>query len=99
MTVWQGMGALVQRGRWQKGLFGPLSPKRANRLYYRGTGANKGGRLTRKGNFIKMYQRMKFLNVPELEGFGLTPYVSKATPWIKNVDSVDVDVDVEKKDA
>ena len=57
-----------------------LSPKKGNRLYYKGKGGNKGGRHTSKGKYIIDPEKLLTLRVPDLTDFKLKPYVSAETP-------------------
>ncbi|GBG28976.1 54S ribosomal protein L27, mitochondrial [Hondaea fermentalgiana] len=81
MTVAAALRTTVERGA--KKLRGPLSPKRGNRHYYKGKGGWKGGFVSKHGNFIKDYSKMKFILPPDLTDCELTAYVSNATPQIK----------------
>jgi hypothetical protein len=55
-----------------------LSSKDGNDQYYKGTGAVKGGSLNSKGRFIVDPLKRKYIQMPDLTGFELKPYVSKA---------------------
>uniref|UniRef100_A0A7S2RFS1 39S ribosomal protein L41, mitochondrial n=1 Tax=Rhizochromulina marina TaxID=1034831 RepID=A0A7S2RFS1_9STRA len=57
----------------------PLSPKRARKGYYKGNGCRSEGRHTSKGGFVVDKNRLLELVVPDLQGFKLKPYVSRAT--------------------
>ena len=61
----------------------PLSPKRANRRFYKGKGGTSEGRHTRKGRYVMDPDKMLTLEVPDLSGFELKPYVSRFTPKVK----------------
>jgi len=74
--------ALLLRGPRRR-VMGPMSPKRGNKNYYKGKGAKVGGRLTSTAQFRKDYTKMRFFVIPDLAGFELTPYVSRATPEVK----------------
>mmetsp|Transcript_11420 Transcript_11420/g.13094 ORF Transcript_11420/g.13094 Transcript_11420/m.13094 type:complete len:94 (-) Transcript_11420:1150-1431(-) len=63
-----------------RGMYGNVSPKRGNRLYYKGKGGLKPGRHTKHGRYVLDPKRKKELVVPELEGFTLKPYVSRELP-------------------
>jgi large subunit ribosomal protein L41 len=57
-----------------------LTSKKGNRIFYKGRGANKGGRTTSKGKFIMDPEKMLSLQVPDLAGCTLKPYVSTDAP-------------------
>ena len=61
----------------------PLSPKRANRRFYKGKGGTSEGRHTRKGRYVMDPDKMLTLEVPDLSGFELKPYVSRFTPKVQ----------------
>ncbi len=63
--------------------FGASSSKRGNRFYYKGRGSWKGGFNTKNGKFQAEPSKMRFLVVPDLTDFKLTPYVANDTPVIK----------------
>lgn len=89
MTI--GLGLLARTGFGSRpmtimtraSLYGPLSPKRGNKEFYKGTGAVKGGRHTKKGKYIIDPRKQKHIMMPELTGFQLKPYVSMETPLPK----------------
>jgi len=76
-TVGGVIASILARGR-----FGNIGPKKGNRLYFKGTGANTGGFLSSKGKFIKLLSKQKFLVVPDLKDFPLKAYVAKDTPKV-----------------
>ena len=62
--------------------FGPATSKTGNKHYNRGRGAWKGGFISSKGQFVRDDSRMKFMVVPDLTDFKLTPYVARDTPKV-----------------
>ena len=46
-----------------------MTGKRANKNYYKGTGANSEGHHTRKGGYITDKRKMLNLMIPNMEGF------------------------------
>eukprot|EP00039_Didymoeca_costata_P006585 m.91564 g.91564 ORF g.91564 m.91564 type:complete len:132 (+) comp13308_c0_seq3:260-655(+) len=59
---------------------GVMSPKKGNKQYFKGTGANTPGFITRKGRFrVDPYKVVRFI-VPDLNDFNLKPYVSHKCP-------------------
>ncbi|KNB46064.1 39S ribosomal protein L41 [Blastocystis sp. subtype 4] len=57
----------------------PLSPKRGNREYYKGNGCRSAGRHTAH----VLSEKSLVLDVPDLTGFKLKPYVAYSTPKVK----------------
>lgn len=56
----------------------PLTNKKAKKGYYKGNGATMEGRITSKGKFIADPRKKLQLIVPDLTGFKLKPYISRA---------------------
>lgn len=56
----------------------PMTSKMGNKNYYKGKGATKEGTLNSKGRFITDPSRRLEIVAPNLDGFKLKPYVSKA---------------------
>mmetsp|Transcript_14672 Transcript_14672/g.26287 ORF Transcript_14672/g.26287 Transcript_14672/m.26287 type:complete len:97 (-) Transcript_14672:35-325(-) len=63
--------------------YGPRTSKHGNKRYNRGRGAWKGGFLTTTARFVPVESKKIFIQVPELEGFDLKPYVARTTPLVK----------------
>ncbi|XP_024544221.1 39S ribosomal protein L41-B, mitochondrial-like [Selaginella moellendorffii] len=59
-----------------------LSPKRAEKNYYKGKGVINYGRLTKKGGFSVLLHKLPKFVVPDLTGFKLKPYVAHNVPKI-----------------
>jgi hypothetical protein len=78
-AVGRALGAQAVRGARR---FGPATSKKGNLGYNRGRGAWKGGFLSSKGRFVPDEARKKFMVVPDLTGFELTPYVALDTPKV-----------------
>lgn len=55
----------------------PLTSKQAGPNYYKGYGGGAMGSHTRRGGYILDYSKIRTYVVPDLEGFHLTPFVSK----------------------
>ncbi|KAK0640936.1 mitochondrial ribosomal protein L27-domain-containing protein [Cercophora newfieldiana] len=55
-----------------------LTTKDVNKGYYKGTGSGSMGRHTKHGGYIIDWSKVRTYVVPPLEGFKLTPFVSKA---------------------
>lgn len=71
-------GGLARKGN------ASLHPKFGPRLYYKGYGARRMGRKTRKGGFVVEWDRkVPQYVVPDLTDCQLKPYVSAKTPLIK----------------
>eukprot|EP00752_Nemacystus_decipiens_P009729 g8689.t1 len=56
----------------------PMTSKMGNKNFYKGKGSTKEGRLNSKGRFIVDPEKRLEIIAPDLEGFKLKPYVSKA---------------------
>ncbi|KAK5661938.1 hypothetical protein OQA88_10048 [Cercophora sp. LCS_1] len=54
-----------------------LTTKDVNKGFYKGTGTGSMGRHTNKGGYIIEWSKVRTYVVPSLEGFKLTPFVSK----------------------
>jgi hypothetical protein len=78
-AVGRAVGAQAVRGARR---FGPATSKKGNMGFNRGRGAWKGGFLSSKGRFVVDDARKKFMVVPDLTGFELTPYVALDTPKV-----------------
>eukprot|EP01129_Flabellula_baltica_P007692 TRINITY_DN3006_c0_g1_i1.p1 TRINITY_DN3006_c0_g1~~TRINITY_DN3006_c0_g1_i1.p1 ORF type:complete len:150 (-),score=49.35 TRINITY_DN3006_c0_g1_i1:20-469(-) len=80
---------------------GIQTPKRGNRLNYKGYGAPTMGKHTSKGRFKIMVSRIPEIVVPDLSDCDLKPYVANNTPKVKvapptvpeiNLDEIEVDI-------
>ena len=73
---------LPVRGKFSKrqDRIGNTTPKRMNRRYYKGKGANKGGFVTSKGVFVRDASRIMTIIPPDLTDCKLGPYVEHGTP-------------------
>ncbi|TYZ62161.1 hypothetical protein PybrP1_009632 [[Pythium] brassicae (nom. inval.)] len=58
----------------------PLTPKRANRRFYKGNGCRNEGVHGKRGRYIVDQDKLLQLEVPDLTGFKLKAYVSPLTP-------------------
>ncbi|EOD50131.1 putative 50s ribosomal protein 27 protein [Neofusicoccum parvum UCRNP2] len=54
-----------------------LTTKQTGKGYYKGTGSGSMGSHTKHGNYIINYNKVRTYVVPNLEGFELTPFVTK----------------------
>lgn len=54
-----------------------LTTKQAGHNYYKGTGSGSMGRHTKHGGFVVEWHKVRTYVVPQLEGFHMTPFVSK----------------------
>lgn len=57
-----------------------VTGKKGNQQFYKGKGGVKGGRFTKGGGYVIDPAKLKFLEVPDLTGFELTPYVPRTVP-------------------
>ncbi|KAK8822991.1 hypothetical protein WA556_001882, partial [Blastocystis sp. ATCC 50177/Nand II] len=60
----------------------PLSPKRGNKEYYKGNGCKPAGKHTKHGGYYVQKEKKMVLDVPDLTGFKLKPYVAFSTPLV-----------------
>nr|CCA25219.1 unnamed protein product putative [Albugo laibachii Nc14] len=58
----------------------PLTSKRANRRFYKGKGCRNEGKHGKRGRYILNSDKLLTLDVPDLTGFKLKPYVSPLAP-------------------
>ena len=75
---------LPVRGKFSKrqDIIGNTTPKRMNRRYYKGKGANKGGFVTNKGVFVRDASRTMTIIPPDMTDCKLGPYVEHGTPRV-----------------
>lgn len=77
---------MLQRGSKTKGMRGNVSPKRGNRFFYKGSGCRKLGTHGRRGKYY-MYpnlESMLNMDIPDLRGFELKPYVPITEDWVES---------------
>eukprot|EP00553_Chaetoceros_curvisetus_P009401 CAMPEP_0204621980 /NCGR_PEP_ID=MMETSP0717-20131115/7634_1 /ASSEMBLY_ACC=CAM_ASM_000666 /TAXON_ID=230516 /ORGANISM="Chaetoceros curvisetus" /LENGTH=84 /DNA_ID=CAMNT_0051636557 /DNA_START=18 /DNA_END=272 /DNA_ORIENTATION=+ len=59
----------------------PLNPKHVRKGFYKGNGATKEGSFVgRAGRFVMQREKMLDLQVPDLTGFKLKPYIGNNVP-------------------
>ncbi len=58
----------------------PLTSKRANRRFYKGKGCRNEGVHGKRGRYVVDGDKLLQLEVPDLTGFKLKPYVSPLAP-------------------
>ncbi|CAM9958708.1 unnamed protein product [Pylaiella littoralis] len=56
----------------------PMTSKMGNKNFYKGKGSTKEGKLNSRGRFIADPEKRLEIIAPDLDGFKLKPYVSKA---------------------
>jgi len=72
---------MTRASKFGKNLYkGRMTPKMGNKNFYKGRGCKPMGRHTSKAKYVIEPHRIPFLEVPDLAGFELKPYVSKRTP-------------------
>ncbi|KAL2115934.1 hypothetical protein VTJ04DRAFT_10189 [Mycothermus thermophilus] len=59
-----------------------LTTKDVNKGYYKGTGTGSMGRHTKHGGYIIDWNKVRTYVCPPLEGFKLTPFVTKKVPAV-----------------
>lgn len=61
----------------------PMTSKMGNKNFYKGKGGTKEGHLNSKANFVVDPEMRLEIVAPDLTGFKLKPYVSKAVRYGK----------------
>lgn len=74
----QFLAAAVRGRRVPRKGFTALNSKRGPKTFYKGKGAEPTGRHTRKGGYEILKGKLPEFIVPDLKGFALKPYVSRA---------------------
>ncbi|KAK7204313.1 mitochondrial ribosomal protein L27-domain-containing protein [Myxozyma melibiosi] len=71
--------------RWHANRRKPVTTKRGNKDFYKGTGSANMGRHTKHGGYIIDYQKVRTYVVPdELVTTNLAPYLPNTLPPLKN---------------